>query len=97
MAPYSRISSKADDGRGLLKLVLLAMLFGALSVSSIVSGILWARSHIQATRAAERAPACTASAQRLLTVDSLVGLEREKYLLTAMDCDVWRQVRDLRQ
>ena len=96
MATYSRASSKADDGPSIPKLLLGTMFLGAVSVSGAVGGILWVKGQIQANRMAERAPACTAAAQRLLTADNLVTLEREKYLLAAMDCDVWRQVRDLR-
>jgi hypothetical protein len=81
MATYSQMSSKADDRWSILKLALGAMFLGAVSVSGVVGGILWVKGHMQATRAAERAPACTAAAQRLLTADTVVALEREKYLL----------------
>ena len=96
MGTYSHLSSRADYGPSILKLALGVMLLGAVFVSGVVGALLWTKGHIRATRAAERAPACTAAAQRLLAADSLVTLEREKYLLSAMDCDVWRQVRDMR-
>ncbi|MFC7543273.1 hypothetical protein ACFQU2_32670 [Siccirubricoccus deserti] len=47
-------------------------------------------------RLAARTDVCADAAGRFLVASTLVDLEREKYLLDAMRCDVGRQLRDLR-
>lgn len=39
---------------------------------------------------------CTVTLQRLMAADTLVELEREKFLLGEMGCHVSREIRDLR-
>jgi hypothetical protein len=97
MATYSQMPIRIDTGPSIFKLAAFAMASGAMLAAAGMAFGYWVLPDNRQSRAAERAPACAASAQRLLAADSLVALEREKYLLTAMDCDVWRQVRDLRQ
>lgn len=96
MASWSGTPIKIDEGPSLLKMVLIAAASGALLVAAAIAFSYWVVTHNRQVRAAERGPACTAAAQRLLTADTVVALEREKYLLTTMRCDVWRQVQDLR-
>lgn len=70
-------------GSGLLLMV-------GLLVTSIAAG-----KFLEDYRQSQRAAPCTATMQRLLAADTLVALEREKFLLKEMDCSIWRQVREM--
>ncbi|TDG28546.1 hypothetical protein [Paracraurococcus ruber] len=61
---------------------------------AIIALFIWAFLELEEGRFAERGPACAASLERLMAADTMVALEREKYLLDAMGCRVWRQVQN---
>ena len=74
--------------------IFLPLLVFVVCVIAALALFIWGMLILEERRLEKRGPACAASLERLMAADTVVALEREKYLLDAMGCRVWRQMRN---